>query len=307
MLILYVLMKYQQRPTKKSDTFILNGKQAVDLVYKNNVIDRVGRVESLQNDYYAGCVLVRKTEDQFFKPSNEWDEYSWVRYLSDDYSHLKNLDVISEEDLLKGPQLEQSDFDKPLCRDGDTLVGAGGVTEVTVNKYTDGDTTRFNFLDSAFISKCAITSDYPVRYTNINTPESTSLFEAGGVPAKYFTNIALNEARKSGTKIYFQTVDGGVVKETFKRLLGWVWVGTDHLLQFDIVMAGHSKVQFEDIDSMSYKGVTYTNFLKNAELHAQAEGIGVHGNNDIYWYYSTNTPRDEYNEHKDFPDDYQVN
>ena len=39
---------------------------------------------------------------------------------------------------------------------------------------------------------------------------------------------------------------------------------------------------------MSYKGITYSNYLYNIQLYAEKQKVGIWGEKDPYWDYTTN-------------------
>ena len=171
-------------------------------------------------------------------------------------------------------------------------VGNGGVVDVKMYKGVDGDTTIFTYPNEFVTEMNTIlpsnkqmhNNSTKVRYQGIDTPESyTGNIQEFGIPAKFFTTGVLEDA----TDIKVQSVNGSELIETFGRLLGWVWAdGT--LVNFLVVKNGYSKCMFEDVETMSYKGVTYTNYLYNIQLYAEKQKVGVWGEKDPYWDYTTN-------------------
>ena len=273
-------------------SFLYVGKQPISLKRGSKTLDIVGYANNTSIDYGADVVLVRKTN--YFIPRIEFDEYDWIRYLPNEFQYLGNIDnSVTEEELLAGPKLTDDDLSKPYYKMGTNgYVGNGGVVDVKMYKGVDGDTTIFTYPNEFVTEMNTIlpsnkqmhNNSTKVRYQGIDTPESyTGNIQEFGIPAKFFTTGVLEQA----TDIKVQSVNGSELIETFGRLLGWVWAdGT--LVNFLVVKNGYSKCMFEDVETMSYKGVTYTNYLYNIQLYAEKQKVGVWGEKDPYWDYTTN-------------------
>lgn len=277
---------------------LYNGKQPIALKKGNKKIDVVGTWNSFGIDYATDRTLTRKKE--FLVARTNFDEYDWIRYNVNEFSYLGTIDTsVTEEELLAGPRLEDKDFNAPFSielENGDYL-GGGGVMDVTVSYYVDGDTTGFNYSDSAEINKLNIQQGAKVRYQNIDTPESyEGNIQRFGIVAKNYTNGILKKAGK----IRVQTTINGAIKDTFNRVLAWVWAD-EKLVNFEVVKRGYSEVAFGSNDIMLYKGVSYTSYLYNAMLYAEKQQLGVHGDIlgqygeiDPYWDYENNHVKDGY-------------
>ena len=267
------------------------GKQPISLMRGSKVMDIVGYANDNSIDFGTDLILVRKVN--YMIPRVTFDEYDWIRYLPTETQYLGNIDnSVTEEELLAGPKLTAEDLAKPYYKVGNTgYVGNGGVIDVVFYEGRDGDTTLFTY-PTAFIneinsilpsSKQIRQNNTRVRYQGIDTPESyTGNIQEFGIPAKFYTTSHLENA----SSIQLQSVNGGEILETFGRLLAWVWADGE-LMNFLIVKKGYSKCQFEDVETMSYKGVTYTNYLYNIQLYAEKQGYGLWGEKDPYWDYAT--------------------
>ena len=279
----YLIDELRQKADLLLNQFLFSGKNAIALKKEKKIIDILGTT----NDFSTYCEqksIVRK--EKYLRSTTKFDEYEWIRYSPNDYSHLKSVrNDITEEELLEGPKLTLEDMARPFYNESNSSLGGGGVVPVTVASYGDGDTTNFYFP-----SELGVGNVVRVRYQNVDTRETMEhLTQEWGVPAKNFTNSELQKA----SLIRIQSVLNGSIFETFGRMLGWIWVD-DELLNFKLVKEGYSEVQFGESDS-SYKGILYTDFLYHAELYAKRNKLKLHGEKDPTWNYETNEPKRKYN------------
>lgn len=267
---------------------MFNGTQVIKLKKKNKIVDIIG-MEDYQINYYTDISLVRKSE--FLIGRNTFEEYDWIRYNCDNYNYIGSIETsITNEELLAGPVLTEEFLNAPYFKkaSNDDLVGAGGVMEVSVSSYVDGDTTVFK-CDPTINSAMGLNSTMRVRYQNIDTPESyKGNVQEFGLVAKEYTLSKLAFA----DKIVMQSILDGPITETFDRMLAWVWVdGT--LLNHEIVKAGYSELAFSSVDTMLYKDVSYSNFLYDAQLYAKKNKKGKFGEIDPYWDYDLGQVKDD--------------
>ena len=109
-----------------------------------------------------------------------------------------------------------------------------GLALVTVESYTDGDTTRFYSASDG--------QAIPVRYYCVDTPESTGGVEKWGKAASNFVKDQLKQA----TAIVLESSTGGAAsKDSYgTRWLGYVWYKTAtedfKLLNLELVENGYS-------------------------------------------------------------------
>ncbi len=247
-------------------------------------------VEGIYNqEICVDMTLTRKKE--FLRARQTFNEYDWIRLDENEQKYLGTIEApVTEKELLAGPRVADEYLSKPFTIEKNgTYYGGGGLMYVTVNKYVDGDTTWFDFSDKEEMTKLGFGSTIQkCRYQNIDTPESSEgNIKEFGMKAKEYTN---NELKKAGT-IRIQTTIDGTVVETFGRMIGWVWID-DELLNFKIVKKGYSDVEFGEIDTMKYKGVSYTSYLYNAMLYAQKNHLGRYGEKDPYWDYNNDKVKD---------------
>ena len=92
------------------------------------------------------------------------------------------------------------------------LLYTHGIGEARVDRFIDGDTTRFALKNSG--------ATLTVRYYQINTPESTGLVEEWGKAASLFTQEALTDA-----EILLESTNEGKApsSESNGRVLAYVW------------------------------------------------------------------------------------
>jgi endonuclease YncB( thermonuclease family) len=268
--------------TKKFSTLVtedlnFNGSQAITLNKKNRIVDQIG-VVGYSVKYYENLTLVRKSNYLF--PNNTFDEYEWIRYANGNRNYLGDAtNSVTPEELLDGPRLTDEDYLKPFFANEEKTLGGGGVVDVTVYSYVDGDTTMFNYP-----SELGIPNGTKVRYQNVDTRESyTGHIQEWGIPAKNYTKSCLMNA----DKIELQSVEGGTIYETFDRVLGWVWV--DGVLQnYRLALNGYTEDAFSSIDTVTYKDIPYTSYIYNAKLYAMKMKKGIWGEKDPYWDYENN-------------------
>ena len=240
-------------------------------------------------EFNKNITLTRKVE--FLEGRKQFDEYDWIRYNVDNYKYLDTIEPsITNIELLEGPKLTEEDFNRPyyIEQENGTFLGGGGVMDVTIKSYVDGDTTCF-YYDEEIINALGIAQGTKLRYQNINTPESyVGNIQKFGLKAKEYTKSRLSSA----LDIKVQSLLNGILTETFDRMLGWVWIDGE-LLNNTIVKMGYSNLAFDTVDEMMYKDVSYSNFLYNSELYAKKNGKGIHGEIDPYWDYENNCVKED--------------
>ena len=273
--------EWQAKADLVTDLMTCEGSYPAALVYKNKIVDSIGNIGLIYN-YARKAHLVRKKE--YAKPSSEYVPYQWVRYITDELDTLGNTDCISEETLLNGPKLQQSDFDKPFCKDSST--GGGGLIHSSLNYGIDGDTSNFNYGNS--LSEYDISGGLNTRYYGINTPEIAhygSDADPYGDEARDYTNKMLY----SSTNILIQSIEGYSLHETYGRMLCYIWISLvdnpkieDYvLLNYLIVKEGFSNTAFIDRDAdyinlMKYQNITFVEYLYDAENYATMLKLNIH-------------------------------
>jgi endonuclease YncB( thermonuclease family) len=241
-----------------------------------------------QYDFAVDLDLVRKSD--FLLGRREYNAYDWIRYSG---SYLDNLGTIENdftpEEFLQGPHLTSEDFALPLTEDG--IVGSGGAVNVSITYYGDGDTTTVSLPNSA-TSSGFIASRESVRYLAINCPEIQHGDYIDAEPWGYAAKDYNNELLSSATAFAVSTSKNYTIRDVYGRLLGYIWVAFNENPQpedyfnmsYLMVKEGYASLRFlggdQTNDQMYYRDVTYTNFIRNAEILATDLGLKIHGEID---------------------------
>jgi len=267
-----------------SSDLIFNGNDMVALVADDKILDVVGYYLS-SSDFAKDATLIRFLDKM--EQIREYDESYFILYQPELYEYLKNdnFPIKTMEQLLLGPQLDPSLFDKPFLRDDNSNIGGGGVLRVTLVSIADGDTASFLRSDNNQVIR--------VRYLYVDTPEVTgthTTVQPWGTQASNFNKFyLLSDAENK--EIYLQTIDGLSTVDTFGRFLALVWV--DGVLSNHVIVRnGLSEVSKDfSLASMSaaYQGVPYISFLLAAQANADDKNLGVMGGVDSCWDYGNNT------------------
>lgn len=269
---------------------MVDGTWPISLNHKDKIVDVLGMI-GYRYDYGQNLDIARKVE--FLNGRDSFFEYDWIKYDADNISMLGTIDVtMTEDELLEGPKLTAEDFNKPFIQDG---VGGGGAIQVTLGHTSDGDTTTFRIPTSAQGSE--LSSSESVRYFGINTPEiqhGTSIdAQPWGYAAKDYNAEVINGAKK----FVLQTVTGGSFRETYGRLLAYVWYSNSSnpspedytLLNFQMVREAYAFLYFASTSdnryTQFYKDVSYINIMKNAETRAKNNGWKIYGEKDPNFNY----------------------
>lgn len=266
-----------------SPDFVCDGSWPLGLYLGNARVDTLGEIGN--GNRFADGVIVRKNERRVAREA--FAPYDWVRYHREDASNLGHAECpISQERLTAGPKLTAEDFALPYAQEGGKL-GAGGVAEVRVDSYGDGDTTVFDLppeLDELGLGGKSF------RYQNIDTPETQHGTTINAQPWGYAAADWNNAILRSAKHILIQSVRDGYLTETYGRMLGFVWYATvddpapsDYRnLNFETVLNGYSKVAFSDAatDRMMSDGLSYYAYFVDAHEGAAEAGIKVHGERD---------------------------
>lgn len=241
--------------------------------------------------YCGDLDLVRKNE--YMVGQEKFEAYDWIGYSNTEYSRLGVLECpLSEEELLEGPRIDEPYKNSSFFKEGSTTLGGGGYIDVTVKSLVDGDTTKFYYPDE--VNNAGYPDGTSVRYENIDTPEiyhgGNSPADPWGDAAKDFTNGLLNKAKR----IRLQSLPDVSITETYGRLLLYVWASNEdsgddsfYMVNHQIVLNGYSNVAFSGDTSskMLYKGISYYQFLIDAQNKAAKEGLKIHGEKDPNYNY----------------------
>ena len=147
-----------------------------------------------------------------------------------------------------------------------------GIGEVTVRQYIDGDTTHFNQTNKMQVD---------VRYSDINTPESTAQVQKWGKSASLFTESKLSSA----TEIVLTNPTMDLRKpdhDNNNRWLALVWYATVdnpslddfRLLNLEIVQEGYSVVSSME----SY--YSFFDIFNKAAAQAANEKLHIYASED---------------------------
>lgn len=146
-----------------------------------------------------------------------------------------------------------------------------GIGEVTVSQFVDGDTAHFKTKNGEKVT---------VRFSGVNTPESTYKVEQWGFAASNFTKGKLKDAYK----IVLQSEDMNErFDSTGERYLTWVWLisedGDSRLLNLEIVEVALGKAKASD--------TVYADIFARAVYDVTINRCRVYGyNNDPDFDYS---------------------
>ena len=269
-----------------SDVFKNDGSWPMTLNKGSSQLDVFGYV-GFASDFGCYLDLVRKNNYRIGRYN--YHQYDYIRYSSGHLSGLGNLNNdISEEELLEGPHLTDEDFATPFATD--EFTAGGGAVKVTLASTGDGDTTRFIFPSS--LSAYGISSNESVRYMCINTPETQHGTSINADPWGYAAKDYNNEQLRKAKAFAVSTSKGYYLRENYGRIMGYVWVAfvdnptpKDYYnLNFLMVKEAYSTLRFingrQENDPMFYREITYTNYMKNAELIVEEQGLRVHGEKD---------------------------
>jgi endonuclease YncB( thermonuclease family) len=280
---------FQAKANLVSPNLINNGTYPMLLLKGEQRVDTLG-FPGYQTSWGYQSSIVRKKE--FFSGTDTFVADDWVYYAADDLSHLGNSSCpLSEASLLDGPRLDESVFS--LSYIGSNGLGAGGVAEVSVAYYGDGDTTDFNYPSE--INAAGYEDGHPFRYQNIDTPETQHGTYIQAQPWGYAAADFTNGLLRNASHILVQSIAGGDLTETYGRLLGFVWYTTvtapsasDYrMLNHQIVVNGYSKVAFSGVTTsqMISNGLSYYSYLFDGNNHAERLGLKVHGEKDPNFTY----------------------
>lgn len=269
-----------------SSELMNNGSYSMSILYKDKyVIDVLGDI-GYNFDIAEYSDLVRKTN--FFKARDKYVEYEWIRYPIGTLSNLGNINCIDEETLLKGPRLTQKDLDTPFCES--SVIGNGGTIKAPLAYSIDGDTSKINF--GYEYEEYGVSGNLSVRYFGINTPEiahgQSEKADPYGDEAREYTEKLVESAKS----IVIQSIKDYPLHETYGRILGYVWVSNKtnpapedyELLSYKVVKEGLAKVGFitrsdEYISKMTYMGISYIEYLYDAQNYAKASKLNIHSEN----------------------------
>ena len=270
------------------------GKNAISLTKNGKVVDVVGYI-GYSVDYAKDMTLVRKVDQMV--PRHNFDEYDWIRYAPDNFKYLGDAtNSVTPEELLAGPVLEERYTDLGEYPIANGTLGAGGAVRVSIKDNIDGDTTDL-FIENSYVNPGDFMNNrnyygtvngknwLRVRYQAVDTPESyTGNIQEFGITAKYYTEYIQNNA----DQMYLQSVLGDSLVCNYGRFMGYVWAGTDTLVNFESIKRGYSTITFNFHYELTSRDVPYESYMYNAMLYAKRNKIGLYGEKDPYWDYDKN-------------------
>ncbi len=199
-----------------------------------------------------------------------------------------------------GPRFDMDFLDEIAYEydaENDVYLGTGGAFYVDYTRCIDGDTTGFYYPNDIY--DLIESNAKSTRYFNIDTPETTGSGEEWGRSATLYVCDLLAGAES----IILQTDPGDNLLGRWGRLLAWIWIrmpGEDdyQLLNYMIVRQGLGEVAYlfgaGETDVTVYNGMTYTDWMWQAENLAIEEKLGMHGSLlDYYWDYENNQTHTE--------------
>ncbi len=276
--------------------FKFNGSRAVRILKNNDVCDTLGSV-GYSLSYVRNKTLLRRENKKTGKLNMDLGDF--LDYGEDYFDNIGIVNpFISESELALGPRLTSEVFDLPVIyKKNNTDLGGGGVVKVSISSLGDGDTTHFDYHED--LREFDIYNGKDVRYLMIDTPEiphgaPDDYGQPWGMAAKHYNNKKLRDARH----IYVQFQKDGGIRETYGRLLGYIFISDKSnpkpedfvCLNYQTVVDGYSRCNIVDNETLKYKGLTYSEFGRIAEINAKENGLGVHGQ-DPDWNYDTNRPK----------------
>ena len=286
--------------------FISLGTQVITLTYADYTVDSLGTV-GYRSEWGRDVTLMRR-QDKWHGVGKNYNYKEWLEYPQDTIEYLGQAEpTVTIEELLAGPRWDDSYLNTPFVYPQTPGIGTGGAVKAqTKSSYTiDGDTADFNFYTwdaTVAVTNSSYASTYSSgtykswarsRYYNLDTPESApATVEPWGLGAKARMNSLLESGHNSDT-IYLQSVKGGSVTGNYGRLLSFVYADS-YMVNFIMVKEGLSqegKISQTYDDGMTYKGLPYSTYFKQAEYYAQENRLGIYGQQDPYWDYLMNRPK----------------
>ncbi len=254
---------------------------------KKEVLDSVG-AKGFNSTYVESGSLIKN--ENSLKATKEFSSLNWYKVSESITKYLGNLNTpMNYDKFVKGPELMESYYASEFIKDGKPN---GGVYETTVSSYGDGDTTNFTFTGVKEIGDVERT-----RYYLVNCPEIDHTQEGGkieeepwGVYAMNYTNDILKNAKH----ILIQSALGGSLRETYGRLLGFVWYTNEEnpkasdykLLNYELVYNGLGKFMTgSTLDEMISNEIPYYYYFNYANDYAVSKGLKMWGEKDPNFNY----------------------
>ncbi len=272
---------------KFDDNYIFGTNYIEIIDSKGNILDSIG-TKGFKVNYINNGSLIKNEQNLFAQKT--FDYKVWYKVRSDNTKYLGNLDTpIKYDDFLKGPKIMEVYWNAKFIENS---IPLGGFHETTVSSYGDGDTTNFTYIGVDGLDEVERT-----RYYLVNTPEidhtsqgSKIEEEAWGVAAMNYTNEKLKNAKH----ILIQSALSGSLRETYGRLLGFVWYTNEDnptmndysLLNYELVLEGYAKFMTgTPLNDLVSNDVLYYHYFDIANEIAESKGIKIHGEKDPNFNY----------------------
>ncbi len=241
---------------------------------KGKLIDCMG-YKGYNISYVSSTSLIKL--ENYFGGHTDFNKLYFVKISANNTKYVGNSNFpIDYEELMYGPRLKEEYFASSLSRSDGSPTG--GYSEVSIASLGDGDTTVFTFPNDPDLTRES------VRYLLINTPEiahsSHEEDEFMGREAKIYNNNILTNAKH----ILVQTNKDYALRETYGRLLGYVWYTNEanptlndyRLLNFELLVNGYCRYDSRSkYENMSNGDMYYTNYFDYAYEYALSEKLGV--------------------------------
>ena len=272
----------------KFDDNYVYGTNYIEIIDKNGeVLDSVG-IKNFSMDIVKDGSLIKNELNLF--ATKKFDLKMWYKVRSDNLKYLGNINTpITYREFIKGPKIMEQYKKALFVKDGAPM---GGFIETKVSSYGDGDTTNFVYKNVEKLNEVERT-----RYYFVNTPEidhtsqgSKIEEEPWGVAAMNFTNNILKNAKH----ILIQSALGGSIRETYGRLLGFVWYTNKEnpsdndysLLNYELVLNGYGKFMMgSSLNEMISNEILYYHYFDVASETAKQKGLKIHGEKDPNYKY----------------------
>ena len=274
--------------TIKFDDNYVFGTNYIEIVDANgNILDSIG-TKGFKVNYVSNGSLIKNEQNLFAQ--QKFDYKVWYKVRSDNTKYLGNVNTpLKYDDFIKGPKIMEVYWNAKFI---ENALPAGGFHETSVSSYGDGDTTNFTYIGIEELDDVERT-----RYYLVNTPEidhtsqgSRIEEEPWGVAAMNFTNEKLKNAKH----ILIQSALSGSLRETYGRLLGFVWYTNESnpkmddysLLNYELVLEGYGKFMTgTPLNDLVSNEVLYYHYFDIANEIAESKGLKIHGEKDPNFNY----------------------
>lgn len=288
----------------KLPKFLIFGSNAISLEDPSgeefDIVGKIGfQLEYCKKDSYLRVpwhLESSKTDDEA--------SHKMVRvstYKEGVVSSLNNLNFPfeTEKEMMEGPRLSEEMLSYSYVN------AEGGVTDATVVRYIDADTTAFKYADPQVNAAAKGNSN---RYIGVDAPEldhtgmgadlSGINPDPYGNKARVFTNKLLKNSK--GVKTQAPRGNGSI-KDTYGRMLGYIWYTNDaqkslesySMINYELALNGYSPLPGPSaFSTLFYKNICFETYLTLAYDYAWEKNLNACGDEqDPEWNYeSDKTP-----------------